>query len=1230
MKYGDLVDVPTPLERVKQVRDSASEDAAASDVETFVISDRMAEQLRDTVVPQLRFDTGGDHSGLLIVGTYGTGKTHLMSMIAGVCEFPDVLGNLRREDMQETFAPVSGRFKVIRFDIGANAMSLRDIVCTELTRGLAKIGVEFAFPPIDQVTNTKDDLIDMMAAVEAAYPDDGLLFVLDEMLDYLRMRKDAELIQDLAFLREIGEVCKNTRFRFIGGLQETLFDNPRFAGVADAIRRVRDRFEQVRIAREDVAFVVTERLLPKSSSQKEQIREHLTPFTPMFDGMAERLDDFVDLFPIHPAFLSTFEQLTLIEKREILRTIEGEIRRLEDEDIPADAPGLVCIDSYRERLADDPSVRTVPEVKDVLDKSAVVRAKIATALPEKHYIDTATRIVDALAVHRLTTDDVHARIGLTVDELRDQLCLLPPGLPKQDAMFLRTTIEAIVKKTMQAVSGQFLSRNDDNGQIYLDIDKDIDYDQLIDQRAESLDDDRLDAAYYLALEQTLGISDNPYVSGYKIWAYSLAWPEKRSERSGYLFMGAPNERSTAQPPRDFYLYFLQPYDLPKFVDEEKPDEVFLRLSKPDEAFTHALRRYAGALELAKESTADRRSIYESKATTALQDMVAWLRSNLATAMTVTYKGEARTIGEWLQATEGDRSSVTNQLRSIATYLLTDYFEARYPGYPTFGVEITPENLGDAVRTALTTLADPSHSTTHGRKILASLELLDPDGAVTADGQFATALVDELAAANGKVLNRSQLLTERDKGLRSWAPWHLEPVWLVVTAAALVHLGKAELSYADGKIDALSLNRLATLPVDDLVEFTNIAPPAALPTDRLAEAAALLGILPGAVPTTGATEGLVTEVGTRAVTLLKEIVEAERILDEGLELWGQPLIDLVDERRARINALRSLAEDMKARNSIGKLNKLSTDETAIEAAREGRAELTWISQLQQSRGRMEPTAAYLREAVTCFGEQVDASKDALELREEMLTALGTTPIEPETVVALAGRGETLRKTFAKLAADYYRHTFLDASGDKRKQQLLEGEIWAALERLATIELLPGGLVTNLRSDLADVRTLLDVSDDQLTRSVKLGDHIPGPVAGLSAAARLENLETRVQEVFNNWQDTLVDNVSDPDLDAQLELLSTVDRAIVAALRDERVLPLPLGADFAPAINAVFDPFKVHRVTGDELLHHLFPGESAATPSELQLRLDGYLKGLARGGTLNKVRVVLTDDPQLRGA
>jgi len=72
-------------------------------------------------------------------------------------------------------------------------------------------------------------------------------------------------------------------------------------------------------------------------------------------------------------------------------------------------------------------------------------------------------------------------------------------------------------------------------------------------------------------------SDNTYVTGHHIWEHRLEWVEHKVDRSGYLFFGAPNERPTAQPDRDFYLYFIQPFEPPKYKKEEIADEVFLKL-----------------------------------------------------------------------------------------------------------------------------------------------------------------------------------------------------------------------------------------------------------------------------------------------------------------------------------------------------------------------------------------------------------------------------------------------------------------------------------------------------------------------------------------------------------------------------------------------------------------------------------------------------------------------------
>src|SRR5205823_1362950 len=160
----------------------------------------------------------------------------------------------------------------------------------------------------------------------------------------------------------------------------------------------------------------------------------------------------------------------------------------------------------------------------------------------------------------------------------------------------------------------------DNGQYFLDLKKDVDFDSLIDQKAEILEDSQLDQYYFDALKQI--VLEDPsapkYVTGYNIWEHEVEWRERRATRRGYLFFGAPNERSTAQPPRDFYLYFIQPHDSPTFTDEKRADEVFFRLTDIDEDFRRALRMFAAARELAQTAGSGAKQVYEQKASDHLK------------------------------------------------------------------------------------------------------------------------------------------------------------------------------------------------------------------------------------------------------------------------------------------------------------------------------------------------------------------------------------------------------------------------------------------------------------------------------------------------------------------------------------------------------------------------------------------------------------------------------------
>ncbi len=313
MRYRDLVQFEA-IESIIQLRDADKQEAAQHLVETYVISDRMAEQLNDLVIPQLQFQSPHDNKGVLVVGNYGTGKSHLMSVISALAQYPEASQALKHPGVKKSAQAISGKFKVIRVEIGSVTSGLREILLGELEGALKAWGTPYKFPPADQISNNKNAIIEVVGKFQEKYPDQGILLVVDELLDYLRTRNQQALILDLGFLRELGEVAAQTPFRFLGGLQETLFDNPRFAFVAEQLRRVRDRFEQVRIAREDIAFVVSHRLLNKTDAQRAQIIKHLRPFTPLYKQMAERFDEFVELFPIHPAYIETFERVYIAEK----------------------------------------------------------------------------------------------------------------------------------------------------------------------------------------------------------------------------------------------------------------------------------------------------------------------------------------------------------------------------------------------------------------------------------------------------------------------------------------------------------------------------------------------------------------------------------------------------------------------------------------------------------------------------------------------------------------------------------------------------------------------------------------------------------------------------------------------------------------------------------------------------------------------------------------------------
>ncbi|MCG3155095.1 MAG: hypothetical protein DKINENOH_01697 [bacterium] len=1244
MKYSELIQFE-PIESVVQLRDTDRKAAAQQLVATYVISEEMAERLTHLVFPQLQFERPADNKGILVVGNYGTGKSHLMSVISAVAEHDELATLLTNPAVADAAKTVAGRFKVVRTEIGAVTMNLRDIIVAELEEHLAGFGVTYTFPPTSQITNNKRAFEDMMTRFHEKFPHHGLLLVVDELLEFLRSRRDHELVLDLNFLREVGEVCKDLKFRFLAGVQETLFDNPRFSFVAETVRRVRDRFEQILIARKDVKYVVSERLLKKTAHQQAKIREHLSRFTKFYGNMNERLDEFVRLFPVHPDYVDTFERVTAVEKREVLKTLSVAMKRIFQQEVPEHLPGLIAYDSYWSTLKENPAYRTDPDIRAVIDCSQVLEGRVQQAFPRPASKPMALQTIHALSVHRLTTGDIYARLGPTAEELRDTLCLYQPGIEElggEPADDLLTQVESVLQQISRTVNGQFLSRAEDSGQYYLDLKKDVDYDALIEKRAESLDPDQLDRYYYEALKRVMECTDQTYVSGYRIWEHELEWRERKAARQGYLFFGAPNERSTAVPPRDFYLYFIQPHDTPHFKDEKKTDEVFFRLVGADDHFRQAMQKYAAALDLASTSSGQAKDTYEKRSAAFLKTMIKWLQDHITTAFEVTYQGKSKPLVEWLKAarlsgraaaqiSSASLLNVRDLVNTIGSICLATYFEEIAPEYPAFSVLITRENREQAALDALRRMKE-STKTQQATAVLDALELLDGERLDPYHSRYANHILDLLKKkGHGQVLNRDELIQEV-QGVEYLSPdkFRLEPAWVVVVLAALVHSGDLILAIPGKKFDAGNLDDLITKSVDELANFKHLERPKDWNVPALKALYELVGLTPGlAQLVTQSKDEPVQELQKSVSQTLEKLVRAQQFLQNGLQFWGQSLLteQQQSEYRSQLDKAKNFFESLQAYSSAGRLKNFRYDVPEIRAQKSALDAIQTIASLHETATELAPIAGYLSQAEMILPSSHEWSQYLQQARLEILKQVARPP--HDDLASLDRQGilrklHELKRGYLTAYISLHTRARLGVEDDKRKVKLMQDERLEQLKKLMTIDLMPRTQLTEFQNRLAALKSCFEFTEKDLQAS-PLCPHCSfrpnSENLGASAGALLGKMDAELDKLLSEWTKTLLDNLQDPTTQESMQLLSPAAKKVVQSFQEEKILPDKLASDFMHALQEVLSGLTKITVTSDQLRTALLAGGAPVTMAEMKKRFDEYLNELTRGKDPRRVRIVL---------
>ena len=1242
MKYGDLIHFD-PIESVIQLRDADKSKSAQRLVNSYVISDEMAERLIQIVIPHMQFDNPIDNKGLLVVGNYGTGKSHLMSVVSSLAEDASILDKLNHSGVRDAMSRVAGRFKVVRIETGASNMSFRNILVGEIEKKLKDVGVEYVFPDADSIPNHKRAFEDMMTKFSEVFPDQGLLLVVDEMLDYLRSRKDQELILDLSFLREIGEVCKDLRLRFIAGVQEAIFDNMRFTFASDSLRRVKDRFEQISIARSDIKFVVAERLLKKTAEQQYKIRNYLMPFAKYYDGFNERIDEFVRLFPVHPDYINTFERVTVVEKREILKTLSLSMKGILDQEVPQNEPGLLAFDGYWNNLRNNASFRAIPDVREVINCSKILESRIENAITRKSYKSMALRLIHALSVHRLTIGNIEEPTGISAEELRDRLCLFEPIIaemggdkPDED---LRTHVETVLREIHKTVSGQFISFNADNGQFYLDLKKNADFDALIDKRAESLEDDHLNRYYYEALKRVMECQDvNPHMTGYKIWQHELVWRERKAARVGYLFFGTPNERSTAVPQRDFYLYFIQPNDPPKFKDNKSNDEVFFRLKGTDEKFQNALRSYAAALELAIISSGHAKVTYESKANSFLKNLVEWLQKHMTEAFEITYQGRTESMIEWAKGkfirdlsglSPNETINFRDLVNTVAGVCLDPNFENQAPDYPYFSILITEANRVQAAQDALRAIAGQNR-TKQATAVLDALDLLDGERIDPHVSKYAKFILDAVRAkGHGQVTNRSEIIQD-DHEIEYMNPGglRLEPEWVVVLIAALVYSGDIVLFIPGKHFDAMGLSQLAASNVDELACFKHLEQPKEWNLPALKALFELLDMTPGmAQLVTQIKEEPVQALQQAAEEIIERIVMTQQAMWEGLSFWGMDLLAETNlaSQANELDKAKVFFESLQAYSSPGKLKNFRYSAPEVMAYKKSIKILDDLDTFHKFTMKHNPMASWLSAAEAVLPTEHDWVTRMKKTRQDVLDALKHMELTELTSQSLdfGSKLQKLKKDYIVTYIGLHTKARLGVNDDKRKSSLLNDQRLKTLNKLADIDLMPRQQIIHYQNRLDSLKSCSDLIEKDLD-SAPICPHCgfrPSTETGVEGSQIIVHMDDQLDVMVAAWTSDLLSNLEAPVTQTNMDLLKSEDRKPLEAFIKSKEMPIPPDSNFVHALKDVLSDLVKVTVKMQNLQQVLQVTDGPATLTEMKKRFEEYVDRLAKGKDQAKVRIVI---------
>ncbi len=1250
MKYGELFELNEITEVIKISR--ANTQAGAEElVRRFVLTKSLADSIDSVAVPQLNFESGAEGKGIFVVGNYGTGKSHVMSFLSILAENADMLRHVDDEAWRAKLATFAGKYVVIRQEIAVSdkSVTLFQIVCNSLEELAAKSGFEFKFKR-EGVDNIKKEFARFMSAFESVHPNKGALLVIDEVLDYLRFRDSSDRVGDLSTLRSIGEFCDESRLRIMAGVQQSLFDNPEFAGFAEQLTRIRKRFSDFNIDKKGVSELIEQYLFKKTEAQCETIRKLISGRSKFYEVIGADLKDFVSLFPAHPLFIDEFQRVMVVERREILTILSREAKRIQDQTVNEEAPDLITSDKYWKHIEADQGLKANPNVSRVVDNVKTIKAKIQAHFGASEDKGSAERLVEALGVSRLTTPDVTTPVGLTPLALKDSLLWwtkLPPGVG--DSAFLADAAKRLLLKAREASNGQYLAVSESSGQWYIDPTRDRDYDQEVNAYNPGKND------VQRCLNEIMGIGlelDNAQRAPQgTIWNYAVTWEDKKVERPGWLFFGFPSERSTAKPPLDFYIFIMPSKRITEKEDAmpNVPDESYVTLedfplsrfekgkeAKEDdpETFLDLLRKYTSASLRADVCPigSNDRVAFEGIAKKLRSLITELFRDNAGEWLSITHGGNKKRFREWIQTIDPTKANfpLKSQFDSVAQGMFKAWFETEYPDYPSFEVKVSESSRPGACQSAIEIICQRFQGSKEGWAVLEALGLAQGTSLTLDKSEWLKKSRNLLKGkGDGQVLNHSDLFEKR-KDDKWWFKGEcIEAEFLNVVIAAGVYAGDFIITTSNNEqVDAANLQAKYET-IRSFQQVKRLSRPAEPNLDLWRKLMEMFGVNVALIASEKTKEDGIQKFQTAVRDQIQKLAEAEGDKSRLPFSTEESEVSLTGHAQ-KIGVVKSVLEgSFSPLNTKAKMRNLNLGAPEIDKLAQETLEVKSLLSVREfcklkssELGAIERFETILADFSDTFGGHLDAVRNGLR----------AVYLDPSTFEGSRAEIESAVQSAVTSAVNSYQDLHkkhrLDKGGDSRKKAIVASPQLKQLNKLVLVTALNGTKLEDLRARINAVVSCPGATDTDILKSpTSLCPNCrfePQTHPMETVAVELvQRCEDEIGELHKSWTNQLLNELEDPSVQSSRKLMGTDAQKLIDDFLAAKVLPSDISDAYINTMNECFKGVKKKAVKASDFAKKIAGDGAPLKVEELRARFEAWLKEQVGSDDSNSVRFVLED-------